>query len=212
MAGRPVPGGRWTDKAEAGAHSPRLQCRVCASSQRFDSVLVRGALEDGATQAFGPHCPWPTSSSKTDFERHVERVVDEVGRRIRLPVHGLNGANGTYAVSPAVDWVAFGAFVALRDLLSEFPGLRGLGFLQRVEYSDLRAFEAGERADGTPAFNVQAMHGGTSGAGRHERWIIKQKGQKGRPPTPRPCRRWMSAPTRSAARRSSAALPQASLR
>ena len=111
--------------------------------------------------------------ARTDFERHVERVVDEAGRRIRQPVHGLNGANGMFALDPAVDRSAFRAFVATRDLPREFPGMRGLGFLQRVQHADLSAFEAAQRADGAPGFSVRAMRGGTTDAGRHPHWVIK---------------------------------------
>ena len=111
--------------------------------------------------------------ARADFEHNALRLEEEVGRRIRQPVYGLRGANGVYAASPTVDRAAFRAYVASRDLPKEFPGVRGFGFVQRVLPSELKAFEAAERADGAPAFSVHDLQGRAPDAGQNEHWIIK---------------------------------------
>jgi CHASE1-domain containing sensor protein len=113
------------------------------------------------------------TQARTDFERNAERVAEEVGRRIRQPVYGLKGAIGLYAASASVNRAALGAYVASRDLPKEFPGVRGFGFVQRVEDADLRAFELAARADGAPGFRVRSMDGGVPDTGHQAHWIIK---------------------------------------
>jgi len=102
------------------------------------------------------------SHARADFEHVALRLEEEVGSRIRQPVYGLRGAKGVYAASAKVDRAAFRAYVASRDLAKEFPGVRGFGFVQRVEYGELKAFEAAERADGAPvaAGNTAAIRCG----------------------------------------------------
>mgnify|MGYP001547753273 FL=1 len=88
------------------------------------------------------------------FERLVERLTGEVQRRINQPVFGLKGARGVYAASKSVERLEFRAYTESRDLLAEFPGVLGFGFIQRVARKDLDAFIAAERADDAPDFKV----------------------------------------------------------
>ena len=45
------------------------------------------------------------------FELSVDRVADDVVRRIRQPIYGLRGAGGMYAASPRVGRAEFRAYV-----------------------------------------------------------------------------------------------------
>ena len=94
------------------------------------------------------------------FDRGAERVQAEVKRRFSQPMYGLKGARGTFAASHRVTRMDFKAYVESRDLAVEFPGIRGFGFVARVQRGDLDAFVAAERADNAPEFTVQ-----TQGAG-----------------------------------------------
>jgi len=89
------------------------------------------------------------------FDRLSERLGRELERRANLPVYGLMGARGVYAASKSVERLEFRAYVESRDLISEFPGVLGFGFIQRVPRAELDAFIATERADDAPDFNVR---------------------------------------------------------
>jgi CHASE1-domain containing sensor protein len=85
----------------------------------------------------------------TRFERLSDRIAGEVQRRVNQPVYGLRGARGVYAASRVVGRGDFAAYVATRDVPTEFPGVLGFGVIERVRRDDLDAFIAGERAVAT---------------------------------------------------------------
>jgi len=90
----------------------------------------------------------------TLFARSAERVEAEVRRRFNFPLAGLKGARAAYAASDTMHRREFQAYVESRDLPVEFPGIRGFGFIARVQRDDLAAFIAAERADDAPDFEV----------------------------------------------------------
>ena len=92
-----------------------------------------------------------------EFVRSTDRVAQEVVRRFEQPVYGLNGARGVYAAHPQTNRSAFRAYVESRDLAGEFPGVRGLGFIQRVPIAGVEPFLAAERADGAPQFAIRRL-------------------------------------------------------
>ncbi len=93
--------------------------------------------------------------ARFQFERLANLLNDEVQRRMNQPVYGLKGARGVYAASKSVERLEFRAYVESRDLPREFPGVLGLGFIQRVPRAELERFIAAERADDAPEFSVQ---------------------------------------------------------
>jgi PAS domain S-box-containing protein len=95
--------------------------------------------------------------AENEFQRRVERVSADISRRFHLPRYGLNGAKGLYAASDRVTRAEFRAYVESRDLATEFPGVRGFGFIQRVMRPNLNAFIAAERADGAPQFTLRQL-------------------------------------------------------
>jgi PAS domain S-box-containing protein len=115
-------------------------------------VWVRGNLE---------------ADARFKFELHVERILADVQRRFRQPVYGLRGVAGLYAANRTVPRSGFRAYVQSKDLLAEFPGVLGFGFIQRVMRDELDEFVAAERADEAPEFDVR-------GAGRaKDLYVIK---------------------------------------
>lgn len=101
---------------------------------------------------------------KSDYEQRAEaeflhrsaRIAAEVERRLQLPIYGLNGLRGAIAAQQKIlSRAEFRAYVGALDLPKEFPGVRGLGFIARVQRADLGAFVAAERADGAPQFSIR---------------------------------------------------------
>ncbi len=90
------------------------------------------------------------------FARFADRLSADIDRRANLPVYGLKGARGVYAASEQVTREEFAAYVASRELAVEFPGVLGIGFIERVARENLGAFVAAARADGADDFSVRA--------------------------------------------------------
>jgi PAS domain S-box-containing protein len=108
-------------------------------------------------------------NAKAEFERGADRIEGELARRFREPIYALNGAKGVYAASASVERAEFRAFANSRNISFEFPGVKGLGFIQPVKRKDLPAFVAAERADGAPEFKVTTL----DEAGRDQLHVIK---------------------------------------
>jgi PAS domain S-box-containing protein len=98
-----------------------------------------------------------SAEARYRFERLVERMSGEIERSGNQVVYGLKGARGVYAASKSVERSEFRGYVASRDLAREFPGVLGIGFIQRVPRVGLEAFVAAERADSAPDFTVRTV-------------------------------------------------------
>ena len=96
------------------------------------------------------------ATSQAKFDQNAERLEAEVKRHFSQPLYGLMGARGMFAGSKSVNRSAFQAYVASRNLPIEFPGIRGFGFIEPVQRSDLTRFVAAEQADGAPDFAVRS--------------------------------------------------------
>ncbi|HYF60118.1 MAG TPA: CHASE domain-containing protein [Burkholderiaceae bacterium] len=97
------------------------------------------------------------SGAQASFERMVDRVEHGVRAQFDLPVHGLHGLRGLFAVEGRVPRGAFERYVDSLDPAAEFPGVRGLGFIERVPRDGLAAFVERERADAAPDFSVRRL-------------------------------------------------------
>jgi len=98
-----------------------------------------------------------TRDAKASFQHNAERTVTEVTQRFKLTLRGLNSVRALYATQPTVTRAEFRAFIAARNLESEFPGVRGFGFIERVAKTNLAAFVAREQADGAPQFAIRQL-------------------------------------------------------
>ncbi|NCT85412.1 MAG: diguanylate cyclase [Comamonadaceae bacterium] len=88
-------------------------------------------------------------------ERQLERLQADVIGRLMLPAYGLTGARGALAaLDGKFSRASFDAYVESHDLATEFPGVRGFGFIERVARSDLEAFVDARRREGPGGFQV----------------------------------------------------------
>ncbi len=94
--------------------------------------------------------------ARTRFERGAERIENEIRRSFAQPLYGLNGERAMYAGGAALDAASIRNYVEARDLPTEFPGIRGFGFIQRVLRSELDSFTAQTRTLGAPDFAVRS--------------------------------------------------------
>ena len=91
----------------------------------------------------------------TRFSTLSERLIVEAQRLAQLPFYGLNGVRGLYAASHTVERGEFHLYVRISDLAKEFPGVLGLGYIQRVMRTDLDKFIGAVRADDAAEFDVR---------------------------------------------------------
>ncbi len=98
---------------------------------------------------------YQTDRLQVRFNSEVERVARDIERRFQMPIYGMMGARGVYAASGSVNREGFRRYVESRNLDKEFPGVRGFGFIERLERKELDAFVARERADDAPDFAVR---------------------------------------------------------
>ena len=122
------------------------------------SLLVAGAVSNYNRQ-----------QAQERFERHAERIEREVRQRFRLPVYGLQSAVGLHSGSSQLDLAEFRAFIIAQDLPRTFPGIRGMGLIERVAREKVQDYEARVRASDDPAFVLRELAPST-----HEtRYVIR---------------------------------------
>ena len=95
------------------------------------------------------------SAALVRFEVGAERIKTEVLRRLNLSLFSLRGARGAYAANGKFTREGFREYVESRDGDTEFRGIRGFGFIERVMRDDLPAFIGRERADQAADFEVR---------------------------------------------------------
>ena len=98
-----------------------------------------------------------SAAAQEEFDRNAERIEVEVQRHFDLPLVGLNGLRGMFAAGSRVTRTQFRAWVESRNLPTEFPGVQGFGFIERVERGNLGAFVAAQRADESREFTIDPV-------------------------------------------------------
>ena len=132
----------------ANKHSPRLLAVILAAATLVFGLTLTLALVRWQQREI-------EVMARVKFDRSTENVEAELKRRLDRLMRGLMGIRGMYASGIQMHRQAFRDNVLSRDLASEFPGIRGFGFIERVTRSDLARFVATERADVAAEFAVK---------------------------------------------------------
>jgi PAS domain S-box-containing protein len=94
--------------------------------------------------------------ARVNFDRYVDKLDADIEARFARVLYRLRGLRSYYAASVGpVTRDAFRIWVAARGEDDGLQGVRGVGFIQRVERADLNAFVDAERADNAPGFAVR---------------------------------------------------------
>jgi PAS domain S-box-containing protein len=93
-------------------------------------------------------------SAQMEFAHLTDRLVESIRQRMVTFEHGLYGTRGAFVVSDQVDRDEFRRYAASRADESDFPGVLGYGFIERVPRERLAEFVASTQADGAPDFEV----------------------------------------------------------
>ena len=92
------------------------------------------------------------------FSRVADAATLTLQAQLAAFGHGLRGARGAViAAGPQLDRARFRAYSESRDYASEFPGIRGYGYIQRVAAAEEDRFVEAAKNDGFPDFAVHAL-------------------------------------------------------
>ena len=109
-------------------------------------------------------------TASAEFDRMANGVDTDIARRFTLPLYGLRGLLGLFASgSGVVERDRFRAAVDAMALDTEFPGVRGFGFIQSVPAQSEDLFVDAVRADGAPGFGIRSLGPGADA----DRYVIK---------------------------------------
>ena len=95
------------------------------------------------------------AQAQAQFDRLNTRVEKDILRRFNLPLYGLRGLAGLYRQDDDVSRREVREYVAALDIDNNFPGVRGMGHITRVDRKDFDAFLKAERQDEMPEFVVK---------------------------------------------------------
>ena len=94
--------------------------------------------------------------TQSQFELEASTLDNAVQARFQSMLPALRGIRSTiHATGTLMDHPSFERWVAARDVNNDVPGVRGLGFIERVARPDLPAFLARRQADHAPEFKVR---------------------------------------------------------
>lgn len=119
-------------------------------------VIIFGALVSGAVFTSVHRNNQHILSAR--FEDVTKELGGDLVDHLRLYEHGLRGARGAIiAMGRETSRLRYHHYAASRDLVGEFAGTRGFGFVRRVAPADLPAFLLAARADGAPDFKLRQL-------------------------------------------------------
>ena len=91
------------------------------------------------------------------FDRGTDRIEAEVKRRLELPLYGLNGLQAATAANPTVSHAAFKEIVQALGTETQFPGVKAMGFIERVPRGSLLAYLGQVRRGDLTHFSIQTQ-------------------------------------------------------
>ena len=97
------------------------------------------------------------AEADAEFRNKATRLSADVAQRFLATVPAMNGVSGLYEASGRLERLKFRAYVNSRGIASRLSGVRGIGFIQRVEREGLAGFVAAERVDDAPEFAVREL-------------------------------------------------------
>ena len=95
--------------------------------------------------------------AQASIQHFSDRLTADVALRLTRPRYGLSGARGMFETHQRVTRETFRTYVESHNLAQDIPGVRGLGFIQRIERAERDAFTAAERSDGAPGFTIRQL-------------------------------------------------------
>ncbi|MDB5744327.1 MAG: multi-sensor signal transduction histidine kinase [Polaromonas sp.] len=97
------------------------------------------------------------AKASSQFRRQADAIDETIKSRFKLPFIFLKAVAGVYAASWSIERQEFRAYVESSQIALDYPILRGVGFVERVERENLDGFIALQRASGSLDFKVKSQ-------------------------------------------------------
>jgi two-component system, sensor histidine kinase and response regulator len=91
------------------------------------------------------------------FQQQIDRIQLDIESQFDRDLLALQGLQGLFRAQGHVDSAAFARYVGARELPNLYPGVRGFGWVERVQRSDLPQFVAQRQRDQAPDFTVKTQ-------------------------------------------------------
>ncbi|WP_229414366.1 sensor domain-containing diguanylate cyclase [Zemynaea arenosa] len=92
---------------------------------------------------------------QADFDYRSREVVNNLALRMATHLQVVRGAQGLFAGSTDVSRIEFADYIRTQDLTGQFPGMRGVGYMDMVRNGDLAAHVARMKAAGFPRYSIR---------------------------------------------------------
>jgi diguanylate cyclase (GGDEF)-like protein/PAS domain S-box-containing protein len=90
---------------------------------------------------------WVYGESSRKFEQDVAQAVEMLEQRLQDTTDLLRGVRGLFAASNHVERDEFHRYLGGANIVERYPGVRLIGYSQRVTRAERQAFEEGVRSD-----------------------------------------------------------------
>ncbi|MBY0573073.1 MAG: PAS domain-containing protein [Undibacterium sp.] len=97
------------------------------------------------------------SELEQDFTHKAERITLEIQRRFSVPLYGLNDVKNLFDLQPSLSYAQFLSAVHSRDFATEFPGVRGFGYIEKVNDSDVERYVLKQQQDIAPEYDYRSF-------------------------------------------------------
>lgn len=92
---------------------------------------------------------------ENEFNNKVERLNNEIEQRLTQQIYGLNGVKSLFGVDQNLSASAFHIAINSNKLTEEYLGIRGIGYLEKVDKSDLDTYIARQKKNIGQQFALQ---------------------------------------------------------
>ncbi len=92
---------------------------------------------------------------ENDFQNKAERLTNEIEQRFSTPIYGLNGIKSLFGVNQQLSSAEFRAAIKTHDLGTEYPGVRGFGFIEKVAKAEVPRYFQQQEKDSGSKFSLQ---------------------------------------------------------
>lgn len=92
---------------------------------------------------------------ENEFKNKAERLTNEIEQRFSTPIFGLNGIKSLFGVNQQLSAAEFSAAIKTHDLGTEYPGVRGFGFIEKVKKAEVDNYLSQQQRNGRSDFKLQ---------------------------------------------------------
>ncbi|MBC3875229.1 PAS domain-containing protein [Undibacterium flavidum] len=92
---------------------------------------------------------------ENEFNNKAERLSNEIEQRLSQQIYGLNGVKSLFGVDQNLSASAFHIAINTNKLTEEYLGVRGIGYIEKVNKSDVDTYVAHQKKNSDTHFALQ---------------------------------------------------------